>query len=261
MKLAVCWPWTSAFVCSRFVETALNLRHPANTDVVFFRGVGDSSVRRHIFACRTAVNGGADLICIIGADQTYEPDMLERLVARFREGYEVVSALVPTRGYIDFNGGKPFQPMAWRRAPAVMGPDGTMHQPETAMEVIDPAEGDMQRVDYIGSGVIMFHRDHILSLKEPWFYDTIVDEKRQARVACMDSIFCWRLIREAGATVWVDTTINVKHLNEFEIDRSFSARFADWTERGKGDPRLCVFADEGGVSPGDEENPYAHSSS
>ena len=86
---------------------------------------------------------------------------------------------------------------------------------------IDPSEGELQRVDVIGSGVLMFHRDDILALKPPWFYYK-VDPVTMQRVADMDTRFVWRLRSEAGARVWVDTTIDVKHLHTFEIDDSVS---------------------------------------
>jgi hypothetical protein len=48
----------------------------------------------------------------------------------------------------------------------------------------------------------------------------------------------WRLRSEAGAEVWVDTTIKVTHLHTFEIDDTFTDRFADWMEPGVGDDEI-----------------------
>ena len=42
----------------------------------------------------------------------------------------------------------------------------------------------------------------------------------------------------------MDTTIKVKHSHIFEIDDSFSDRFADWSKDGSGDPLVCNFRDE-----------------
>ena len=97
---------------------------------------------------------------------------------------------------------------------------------------IDPADGDLQRVDVIGSGVLLFDAQTIEALAKPWFYYTT--DLDQRRVADMDSKFVWRLREEVQAQVWVDTTIKVKHLHTFEIDDSFSERFADWQEPGAG---------------------------
>ena len=172
--------------------------------------------------------------------------MLTRLYGRAEEGYEVVGALVPCRGYISWQDMKPFQPMAWRfkrhdKIVPIRQFRGVQFD-QDMLELIDPKDGDMQQIDFMGSGVIMFHRDHLLSLKKPWFYERVNQEDQQ-RIASMDTTFCWRLKMEAYAKVWVDTTIKVKHLHIFEIDESFQERFADWHEGG-GDPSICRYEKE-----------------
>ena len=211
------------------------------------RGAGWCPARRHTHICEQALQLGADLILIVGADQIHPPDMLDRLIARYNEGYEVVSALVPARCYLAWQPMKPFQPMAWRIKPHLTQmevQDGVF--PENAVEVIDPNDGDMQPVNFIGSGVLMFHRDHLTSLKRPWFRESINPETYQ-RLASMDTTFVWRLQSEAGAKVWVDTTINVKHLHAFPIDRTFSGRFDDWMDPMIGDPVVCQYQPLDGV--------------
>jgi hypothetical protein len=250
MRLAVCWIWESPFSWSKFVDSALELERPERArDHVgrmqpihtrFMRGRGWCPARRHLDACEKAMAWDADLICIIGADQVYEPDMLCRLIERWNQGYEVVSALVPTRGYIPHIDMKPFQPVAYR---IPMNTAGSVKLQqfddlEQYVQKIDPTDGDMQQINFIGSGVLMFHRDHLYALKRPWFYETIHSET-QMRLACMDTKFVWRLQTEAGAKVWVDTTIKVKHIHDMEIDETFQDRFMDWAEPGKGDQAIC----------------------
>lgn len=236
-KLAVCWIWGSPFVWTRSVESMLQLRRPADTAVEFFRGTGWGPAKRHIDACEKAMAWGADYILILGADQVYEADLLERLMARVDEGYEVVSALVPTRGYLGWQDMKPFQGMAWRLKSNGLNP---IAWGQDALEAIDPAAGDMQRIDFIGSGVFLFRREHLETLATPWFSEQI-DHATQRRTASMDTRFCYRLKSEAYADVWVDTTIRVRHLHAFEIDESFSERFSDWTKPGVGDTDICRF--------------------
>ena len=206
-RIAVVTPWSSPFV---------------------YRG----------FAENLALDWGADLILIIGADQVHPEDMIERLIARWHEtGGQVVSALVPFRGHVSWQDMAPFQPMGWRlECEGVRECRGMTQDPDMFVPV-NPADGEMQRVDVIGSGVLMFHRDHLLALKPPWFFYR-VDAETMQRVADMDTRFVWRLRTEAGAEVWVDTTIEVKHLHIFEIDDSFPERFADWAD-GPGDPAIC----------------------
>lgn len=238
-RLVVGWPWNSPFAFTQCMESLLALWHPPGWNVAFVRGAGHSSARRHIDICEKALKMEADLICILGSDQVYEHDMLCRLVKRFEEGYEIVAALVPTRGFLIFQGMMPFEPMAWRmKTMHELSPDGkpskrefrTLADDEDMVHRVTRADGGMQRVDFIGSGVIMFHRDHLLSLEPPWFYETIQKET-QVRIANMDCRMAMRLKLEADAQIWVDTTIKVKHLHIFEIDDSFPDRFADWANQ------------------------------
>ena len=251
MKLAFGVPWASPFIWTRWAESMLNLQRPkAAMNVLgqlepletrYFQGKGWCPARRHADLCEQALAWGADLICVLGADQIHPEDTLVRLVQRWNDGHEVIAALVPARGFVAFQEMKPFQRMAWRlvSSSATDLADVQFGQPQ--IEVIDPAAGDVQRVDFIGSGVLMFHRDHLLALRQPWFSENY-DPTTMKRLASMDTTFVWRLQVEAGAQVWVDTTIPVRHLNAFEIDDTYSDRFADWTQPGVGDPAICNFS-------------------
>jgi len=246
MKLAVCYPWSSPFMFTGFIDATLNMDHPEGWEVKYFRGKGWCSAYRHISMCEQALEWGADLICIIGADQVHPEDMLVRLIQRWDEGYEIVATLVPSRGYVGWQDMKPFQPMAWRfKTSEEMGSTEyrtyrSMDQDADMIHVIKREDGDIVRCDFAGSGVLMFHRDHLLSLKRPWFFETIMPET-QSRIANMDCKFVWRLQQEAFTTVWVDTTIMVQHLHTFEIDDTYSERFADWEKPGVGDQTICNF--------------------
>jgi hypothetical protein len=254
VKIAVGPAWASPFVWTRFTETALNVRHPAGTEVNWIFGKGWCPARRHTDLCEKALSWGAEWICFAGCDQVYEPDFLERLYARTREGYEVISAMVPARGYFAWNAGmKPFSPMGWRFKEQKPDENGRVivrsyrgQQIDGDMvELIQPEDGDVQRINFIGSGVLMFHRDHLMSLKRPWFTES-VDPVTYTRHASMDCMFVWRLQAEAGANVWVDTTIQVKHIHPFEIDRTYSERFADYAIPGVGPSDITQF---GPVTP------------
>lgn len=232
MKMAVCYPWESPFMYSAFAQSMMNLQHPCETR--FFRGMGWSSACRHLDMCQQAVDWGADLICMLGADQVFPSDLLLRLYARFNEGYETVSALVPCRGRVPWQDMKPYEPMAWRfkkNADVNLADTkirqfrGMVKDPDM-IEMVKADQG-MQRVNFIGSGVLMFHRDHLLSMNRPWFFERIrhID---QSRLPVMDTTFSWRLQSEGLAKLWCDTDIKVKHLHIFEIDETFQDRFDDW---------------------------------
>lgn len=245
-KLAVCTPWSSPFMYTKYVDYQLNLARPDGWDVRFIRGEGWCPARRHADMCEKALQWGADLICITGADQLHPEDMLPRLVQRFLQGYEVIAALVPARGYVGWQDMKPFQRMAWRlktHNAETLNVLNSLQHDTPEVEVIDPGAGDVQEINFIGSGVLMFHRDHLLSLKQPWFSENF-EPTTMKRLASMDTTFVWRLQTEASARVYVDTTIPVKHLHIFSIDETYSERFADWSTYGQGDPAVCMYTNE-----------------
>lgn len=237
VKIAVCVPWSSPFIWTRFSESALQVRTPAGTEIRWVFGRGWSPARRHTDAVEKALSWGADLICIFGADQVPPPDLIERLYARTQEGFHVISALVPSRGYFEHNvGTKPFQPLAWRWASTPLDENGrpiirTYRNQELdsdMIEVVKP-DGKVQPIHIIGSGCLMFHRDHILSLKRPWFKETF-DPLTYRRQATMDTGFSHRLNVEAGAQVWCDTSIKIGHLTDMMIDDTFQDRFDDFMD-------------------------------
>lgn len=240
MKLVVGTPWDTEMIWTRAVKAMLNMKHPEGVEVEYVFGRGWCPSRKHNDICEQALDAGADLICIIGADQIHPSDMLVKLYQRFVETDGVITALVPFRGYVGWQDMKPFQPLGWRLECEGMREFRGQDLDGDMMKTIDPEAGELQKISVIGSGVLMFHRDHLLSLKKPWFYDR-ADPETMHRVADMDSKFVWRLQSEAGARVWVDTTIKVRHLHAFEIDESYQERFADWAEDGKGDPSICRY--------------------
>lgn len=233
MKLAVGYPWSSPFVYTEFAEHLPNLERPEGVDVKFFKGKGWCPARRHVDLCEQALDWGADLICIIGADQVHPQDMLPRLYKRFEEGYDIVACLVPSRGYLPWVNMKAFQPMAYRFKTSEETGTTKIRQyrdytrDSDMLHIIKREDGEMVKCNFCGSGVLMFHIDYLLSLKKPWFFETVETETYE-RLACMDSTFVWRLQSEAGGTVWIDTTILVEHLHTFHIDDSFQDRFLDW---------------------------------
>lgn len=229
MKLAVVYPWTSDFCFTGWADNSLNLQRPEGVDTRFFRGTGWSPARRHADGCEKALSWGADLICIIGADQVHPEDMLPRLLKRYEEtNGGIISALIPFRGVPCSQNLGPFGMSGWKlkeeHIPFIKGGgDVTCDM----MERIVPENGPLQEANVIGSGVLLFSSDLLLKMQRPWFFEHIRPDDYQ-RYADMDTKFVWRLQVETGARLWIDTTINVRHLHVFEIDRTFEGRFKDW---------------------------------
>ena len=248
-KLAVGLAWTSPFIWTRFTMTALNIRHPQGWEVKWIQGDGWCPARRHMRICEQALAWGADVICMLGSDQVYEPDILERMATNFLAGYYFNCASVPARGYFAWNKEmRPFQPMAWRWKP--VQPDGNGHVAMREyrgqaldgdmVEIVDLTQGPrMLRVNFIGSGALMYGAEYLPLLKKPWFYETI-NQEDYTRQAIMDVLFVHRMQTEAGAQLWLDRTIKIKHIHPFEIDETFQYRFDDWMVPGKGDPAIAI---------------------
>lgn len=236
-KLAIGYPWVSPFTWTFFSENAMNLQRPENSR--WFRGRGWCPARRHIDICEQAVEWGASHILIVGADQVHPEDMIPRLIERVeKDGCEVIAALVPTRGYVKRMNMTPFQPMAWRFAPNTEPRHYRGYEQDSDMiEVVKVEDGDLQKIDFIGSGVLMFPVDDLLMIDKPWFGEVFMREDMKRR-ASMDTRFVWELKSKAGAQVWLDTTIKVGHINPFIIDETFQHRFKDWDEMGYGECKM-----------------------
>lgn len=234
-SLAVGYPWASPFIWTLTAENLMNLARPPDIPVRFVRGHGWCPARRHIDICEKAILQGASHILILGSDQVHPEDLIPRLVSRIEnDRCDAICAMVPTRGHVPGQNTGPFQPMAWRfkentepRQYRSMQEDGDM------VELITPAGGDLQRVDFIGSGCILFPTEALRYIRRPWFGEKFTPD-RYAREATMDTTFAWRLWWEAEVRLWVDTTIKITHLNIFEIDDTYQHRFSDWVESGYG---------------------------
>lgn len=214
-------------------SSMVNIERPAGHQVKWFRGVGWCQARRRTHACEQAIEWGAKRIVQLDADQVYEADVLERLVARQDEGYRVVAAMVPGRGYVERSGVRPFQRLAWRTAA-----DGRSAEP------ITPEDGEIVEARFPTSACSILYAEDLVRLSRPWFFNTYKPEDWSI-VHGEDGTFFWRMEKELGVTSYVDTTIRVKHAHVFEIDETFPDRFADWSEVGRGDPAICRYENGG----------------
>jgi hypothetical protein len=207
-KLAAGFPWASPFIWTEAVDAYLNMKHPPGYETRWFRGQGWCPARRHIHLCEQALDWGADLFCFVGPDQVHPEDMLLRLIHRIEhDNCDVITALVPTRGHME--GHEPFQRLAWKR-------DLKGHY-----LTIDPDDGELQPIDIIGSGVLMFPTSALERMRQPWFNEIITHKKSLNHATNSDTDFVRRLKSEAGLDVWVDTTIEVSHINPFQISRNW----------------------------------------
>lgn len=219
MKLGVTTPWFSPMMWTEFVRNLSRLVarfDQGEVDVHFGRGIDPAS--RHTDCCLWAQKNGCDLTLFIGADQIHPLDMLNRLVKRFMEtGGAAIAAPVPFRGYVEGKMDRPFQPMAWRLKGEVTE---DAYIPEL-LELVDvDAPPEFEKIDVIGTGVLLFPTEALEKLALPWFIEAR-DPVTMQRISDTDTQFVWRLGQEAGLALWLDKTIDVKHLHAFQIDRTY----------------------------------------
>jgi len=220
-KLAVCYPGDMPTFYASVIESVLNIRPPEQFEVRWIRGLGWCQARRRINAAEKAIEWGADLIASLDMDQIYESDVLERLTDRIAEGYDCLSALVPSRGKSP-SLSYPFQGMGWRLV-------------EKEFVPVTPEDGEMVRAEFPTHGCCIFRASDIQRLQQPW-YAYKYDEKNWQETEGEDSRFFLRLNQELSIETWIDTTIKVKHCHVFQIDETFPNRFPDWVpgEPGSG---------------------------
>lgn len=208
-------------------HSIVNLETPTGFEVRWFQGRGWCQARRRAHAAEQALEWGAELICCLDIDQVYEPDILVRLVGRHLQGHDVVAAMVPMRGYVKSSGMRPFQRLAWRI-------DNGQFMP------VDTDKGEVQKADFPTSAALLFRASDLKKMAKPWYFFTYEPDTWK-QIYGEDGTFILRMQKEAGVTAWVDTTIKVGHCHVFKIDDTFSDRFTDWSEEGKGERGICSY--------------------
>lgn len=221
MRLAVCYAGDMPSVYMEAFSSIVNIQNPPDCEVRWFLGGGWCQARRRMDACEKALDWGAEAIVQLDVDQVYDPDILCRLLSRFREGYQVIAAMVPGRGWVDVEKMKPFQRLAWKLI------DGGKD-----FEPVDPSEGDVIECEFPTSACLIMDADIFRKLPKPW-YSIDYDPDTWEVKAGEDSLFFLNIKKYLGIKSYVDTTINVKHLNVFAIDDTYSERFPDWPKRSE----------------------------
>lgn len=220
-KLGIVLPW-DIDIPKKFFDSFMKMVKPRPMEI--FRGEGTRAHLRHERACASALKKRCSHIAILGVDQTYPADILNRLL---NHHLDVVTALVPMgklrMDEMKRNGTKPYQAGVW--ANVHEKPDGS-----TGGDLVTHATGDLVEIDLVGTGCLVFESKILNKIPRPWFMDEYLPGSAELRVL-QDINFCIK-IRKAGYKIWCDTVPKIKHIREFEIDETFSARFAD--DDGKG---------------------------
>jgi len=236
-KIGVCTAWGSPFTWTHAAYNMANLIRPEGVEVMYFPGFGRDPARRHMWGIEHALEWGASHVCFLGADQMHDLDILVKFCRHFENGWPMVTALVPIRGWVAKSGAmKPFQRVAWKIKDELKE-NGLVDIKfdQSLLEMIDPNAAELQEVHVVGSGALMFDVALLDNLSKPWFREAKADDFGN-RPATMDTTFCWRMITEAGGRLLADCSIKVYHLDVFPIDDSYGDRFSDWPTKEKDEP-------------------------
>uniref|UniRef100_A0A6H1ZQ26 Putative glycosyltransferase n=1 Tax=viral metagenome TaxID=1070528 RepID=A0A6H1ZQ26_9ZZZZ len=126
-----------------------------------------------------ALDGGFTHLLFVDSDMFFEPDALDRLIARDKD---IVGA--------DYN-------------KKVLPPEGT---------VIGAEEGDFVKCEGIATGFLLIKTEVFKKLKHPWFF---YEADEQGNCITGDDMWFCKIAREAGYDIWCDKTIKVFHLGDF----------------------------------------------
>jgi len=232
-KIAVCTAWGSPFCWTRPTYNMANLLRPEGVEILYLPGYGWCPARRHMQGVEEALRWGATHVCFLGPDQIHPRDILLKFTKHIENGWSVVSAMVPSRGWPATEIiKKPFQRIAykWKK-----DKDENIRSNKfntDSLELVKTEDGPYQEIAAIGSGALMFDVNILKSLKKPWFREDIRDDGSYQRNVVMDTTFTYRLSTEAHAKILCDLTIDIVHLDVFPIDESYAEKFPEY-ERNK----------------------------
>lgn len=224
-KLAVCVPWDPPFFWTATSFNMLNWERPKDFDLRFILGVGWCPAARHNDAVAKSQQWGAEVIMFNGPDHLCPLDILPRMIARMREGWDIVHAMPPCRGVVGYDG-IPFKSIAYKIVGPLPKEDAILHANPKSIEVVTNTS-EPQQTHICGTGNIMMKAEIFDGLQKPYFEESIRKDGLYSRNCVQDSQFVFRCTVESGARMFCDTSIKLVHLDVFGIDETYSERFMD----------------------------------
>lgn len=230
-KLAILIPWDSPFMFTHFAINAMNLKCPEGWEMRFINGEGWCPAARHNNALARGINWGAHALMFLGADHIVDEDICIKLMKHLEDGWDLATGWIPSRGVFGENRELVFPNMAFvmkdedRFVP--QGPVGSLELERSDANLINDDDAPSQEIHMIGTGTLMFKVEVVLYMKMPWFQEIIEKDGLYSRKCIQDSHFVYRCTVENGFRLFLDTTIEQKHLNIFPIDKTYKERFAD----------------------------------
>jgi hypothetical protein len=229
-KLGVVLPWDSPFIWRHSIENMLNWKRPDGVEVEFFFGGGWCPAKRHNSGVEKAMEWGANAIMIAGPDHIVERDVMVKLWGHiFEEGWDMATGIISSRSALSADSG-PFRYTAIKRKEGVQMPTPVVAQMIFSSKLYDviSKEDPSQEIHCIGSGCLMVNRCVFEEMTRPWFVDHgQPDSLNFERSATNDTGFVMRATGHYGFRLWLDTSIDFRHLDIFPIDETYQDRFKD----------------------------------
>jgi len=227
MNLAICIPISWDFVPTPFVISLTQLMRPGQ-----LKAIRELGVERYFYLfnrafpldynrntlVKKAIELSADWVLFLDADMAFTPDLVSALLKdSMQSGAAIVSGCY------------------FKKLPPHSCVSSIKKHPEDPqlLTPIDPHDDSASLVecDVIGMGAALIHRDVFEAISYPWF-EYEVYEKTGERTVTEDVPFC-RKAKEAGFSIWTDTSLVCGHIRQVEVDDS---HWSAYREKSKNKP-------------------------
>ena len=227
IKIGIIVPWDSPFMFTANAFNMMNWEHPEGCELKFIMGVGWCPAARHNDGVAKAQDWKADLIMFNGGDHLCPKDIVKLMKKRIDEGWDMVQAMVPSRGICGAFS-TPFVATSYKVVGPLPKDTYITNCPPKSIQCLTYKD-EPQESHICGTGNIMMKSEIFDGLERPYFEEHIKKDKLYGRECVQDSKFVARCTIEGGARLFCDTSIKLIHLDIFGIDDTYTERFRDKT--------------------------------
>uniref|UniRef100_A0A6M3IND6 Glycosyltransferase n=1 Tax=viral metagenome TaxID=1070528 RepID=A0A6M3IND6_9ZZZZ len=227
-KIAVVVPWDTPFIWTAPAFNMMNWVWPEDHELRFIMGVGWCPAARHNDGVAKAQEWKADYIMFNGADHLCPFDIVERMMVRINEGWDIIQAVIPSRGVCSISQ-IPFDTLSYKIVGPMKETFPLLNADRNSIQIIRGSD-EPQQAHVCGTGNILMKSEIFNKLDKPYFQETVKNDGLLKRWAIMDSNFVYKCTSPpVSAKMFCDTSIKLVHLDVFGIDESYSERFKDKT--------------------------------
>lgn len=160
-----------------------------------------------------------------GGDHLCPFDIVKKMLRHIDDGWDMVHALIPSRGVCGFDG-TPFKAMSYKVVGPIPKENAVLNSAFSSIKMVSYGD-DPQETHMCGTGNILMKAEIFDGLQKPYFEEFIKKDGLYSRYCVMDTNFIQRCTIHSGAKMICDTTIKLVHLDVFGIDETYGERFKD----------------------------------